>query len=491
MAWNGLTLTIDGRSVLTQAQVEKKLAFKSIVVGDGGAPQNFNTVKSLVHQLYEITEIMVDVSEDRCVLTADFPNVAYDYYFREVGVMVKTEDGEKLYVYDNCGDDAQYIASANGLEQTRKRIRLSLKISDVEEITIENPEILYVSYDDFDNLEKTVKEKVTAKGGDVSDTQVTEITPSEEEYPIPGASDTLKVIMGKLIKFCNDVKAGFGKKADSNHTHADATQSANGLMSAADKTKLDGVADKANNYSHPSTHAATMISQDSTHRFVTDTEKSTWNGKANASHTHSNYASSSHTHNYAGSASAGGSATSADKAAKLSTARTITIGSKGKSFDGSANVSFTLDEIGAFPNKRSGMSTQGQDFDNFTSPGFYEIGVDNGFDYAKTKHAPKINSWGFLLVFNSGWVCLQIYIPFKTDQYVDSNLRRYMPRAISYSGGGSGNYYSGVTVKECEGQRPAMAIRSKWGTGSSAAWSEWRYIWGSAWDGTGVFGKTE
>ena len=73
-------------------------------------------------------------------------------------------------------------------------------------------------------------------------------------------------------------------------------------MSAADKTKLDGIAEKANNYSHPSTHAATMISQDSTHRFVTDAEKSTWNGKANASHTHSNYASSSHTHNYAGSA---------------------------------------------------------------------------------------------------------------------------------------------------------------------------------------------
>ena len=91
---------------------------------------------------------------------------------------------------------------------------------------------------------------------------------------------------------------------DTNTTYSAATQSANGLMSAADKTKLDGIAEKANNYSHPSTHAATMISQDSTHRFVTDAEKSTWNGKANASHTHSNYASSSHTHNYAGSASA-------------------------------------------------------------------------------------------------------------------------------------------------------------------------------------------
>ena len=58
------------------------------------------------------------------------------------------------------------------------------------------------------------------------------------------------------------------------------TQSANGLMSAADKKKLDGVAAGANNYQHPATHPASVIVQDSTHRFVTDTEKTTWTGKA-------------------------------------------------------------------------------------------------------------------------------------------------------------------------------------------------------------------
>ena len=31
-------------------------------------------------------------------------------------------------------------------------------------------------------------------------------------------------------------------------------------------------------YTHPSSHAATMITEDSTHRFVTDAEKTTWNG---------------------------------------------------------------------------------------------------------------------------------------------------------------------------------------------------------------------
>lgn len=37
------------------------------------------------------------------------------------------------------------------------------------------------------------------------------------------------------------------------------------------------------------THLATQITEDATHRFVTDTEKTTWNGKADKNHTHSNY----------------------------------------------------------------------------------------------------------------------------------------------------------------------------------------------------------
>ena len=48
----------------------------------------------------------------------------------------------------------------------------------------------------------------------------------------------------------------------------------------AEKNKLAGIAAGANAYAHPSSHPATMIIEDSTHRFVTDVEKSNWNGKA-------------------------------------------------------------------------------------------------------------------------------------------------------------------------------------------------------------------
>lgn len=67
---------------------------------------------------------------------------------------------------------------------------------------------------------------------------------------------------------------------DSNTTYSNATNSAAGLMSKDDKAKLDGIAEGANNYKHPANHAATMITQDATHRFVSDTQIANWNAKA-------------------------------------------------------------------------------------------------------------------------------------------------------------------------------------------------------------------
>ena len=59
----------------------------------------------------------------------------------------------------------------------------------------------------------------------------------------------------------------------------EATTVAAGSMSAADKAKLDGIATGATAYTHPASHPASIINQDASNRFVTDTEKATWNAK--------------------------------------------------------------------------------------------------------------------------------------------------------------------------------------------------------------------
>lgn len=56
-----------------------------------------------------------------------------------------------------------------------------------------------------------------------------------------------------------DVTEALKGKANSSHSHGNATTSAAGFMSAADKSKLDGVAEGANKYTHPSYTARTGV----------------------------------------------------------------------------------------------------------------------------------------------------------------------------------------------------------------------------------------
>lgn len=62
------------------------------------------------------------------------------------------------------------------------------------------------------------------------------------------------------------------------------------LISNSEIERLANMEDNANNYVHPSTHNASIIKEDSTHRFITDLERVNWNNKVESSqlHEHSN-----------------------------------------------------------------------------------------------------------------------------------------------------------------------------------------------------------
>lgn len=122
------------------------------------------------------------------------------------------------------------------------------------------------------------------------------IAAGANNYTHPSSHPATMITQDSSNRFVTDSeKAVWNAKAST----AAATSSASGLMSAADKAKLDGVAAGANNYTHPSSHPATMITQDSSNRFVTDTEKVSWNAKASTA---------------AATSSAGGLMSAADKA---------------------------------------------------------------------------------------------------------------------------------------------------------------------------------
>ncbi|MGL5315601.1 MAG: tail fiber protein [Peptostreptococcaceae bacterium] len=109
------------------------------------------------------------------------------------------------------------------------------------------------------------------------------ISANANNYVHPSTHPASIIVQDANNKFVTDAQiAAWNAKAGTSV----ATQSANGLMSNTDKTKLDGIAANANNYTHPSSHSADMISTTSTKRFVSDAQIAEWDKKIHIVHDH-------------------------------------------------------------------------------------------------------------------------------------------------------------------------------------------------------------
>ncbi|MEK3969435.1 hypothetical protein [Paenibacillus sp. FSL H7-0323] len=141
----------------------------------------------------------------------------------------------------------------------------------------------------MDILDTTVNnkvDKVTGKQLSTNDytaaekTKLAGIATGATNYTHPATHPPSIIAQDASNRFVTDAeKAAWNGKAP--NTLVSAAPQSDGLMRATDKIKLDGIATGANNYVHPANHPATMITEDATHRFATDTEKSNWNGKPN------------------------------------------------------------------------------------------------------------------------------------------------------------------------------------------------------------------
>ena len=160
MAWKGLKLTVGGRNLLTDAQTGKNLKFLRLDIGDGEEPVNYNTRTELVHKLFSLEFISIEKTKEGCILIADLPKQSYDFWFREMAVIAKTDYEEVLYLYDNCGDDAEHVIATTGIEFKEKRIKLYLKFADVENITINTEGVLYITFNEFERGIKDIQNKL-------------------------------------------------------------------------------------------------------------------------------------------------------------------------------------------------------------------------------------------------------------------------------------------------------------------------------------------
>lgn len=213
----------------------------------------------------------VDVANDTEKLGGKLPSEyasaihTHDTATSEANGFLSKEDKSKL---DGVADGANNYSLPAATGAVLGGIKVGQNLSITEDGVL-SADAQHIDVDDALNAEsvnpvqnKVVKDALDDKAASNHTHSATEITEDETH------------------RFVTDTeKAAWNNKVD--------TEEGKGLSSndytTAEKEKLAGVAENANNYIHPDSHAATMITEDANHRFATDTEKTSWNGKIDSS----------------------------------------------------------------------------------------------------------------------------------------------------------------------------------------------------------------
>ena len=57
-----------------------------------------------------------------------------------------------------------------------------------------------------EKIDEELAKKADASGGDISETVITTVEASQDEYPVPAAGDSAKTVLGKVQKFFTDIR---------------------------------------------------------------------------------------------------------------------------------------------------------------------------------------------------------------------------------------------------------------------------------------------
>ena len=256
--YNGAVITTAGEGVIAQALQGTKLTWTKMRTSSVAV--STSSIKGLtaltgIEQTANITNASV-YSNSIVQISARFSNtgIATAYMIRTVGIYGQLAGGSEtlIAVMTAVTPDEMPVQDADA--PSAFIFTNHLTVQDAASITMGVNDTGTATVADLEL-------KVDKAGGDVSNTVAVTATASSAAYPIPAAGDSIKVILGKIRKFFTDIKAAVvglsisGKtitytKADGttgtlttqDTTYSNATTSAAGLMSAADKTKLNGIA---------------------------------------------------------------------------------------------------------------------------------------------------------------------------------------------------------------------------------------------------------
>ncbi len=171
---------------------------------------------------------------------------------RQVGVFAKLESGEeKLFaiMQDTVGDE---IPTAAEYPEFLLEFTSAIAVSNTDNIVVQISNNVFVTYEDLeDALKGYSKTSHTHAAATQSAAGMMSAADKKKLDGIAAGANKITVDSALSDSSANPVQnkvvnAALAGKSNTDHTHAAATQSAAGMMSAADKKKLDGIAAGAN-----------------------------------------------------------------------------------------------------------------------------------------------------------------------------------------------------------------------------------------------------
>lgn len=206
-----LKLTNAGRDMLTQGRAGHVLTFTKVVIGDGTATgaaiDSLTAVKSPKLTLPIAKNETVHAGQMRLQFRVSNSLVNTSFYFREIGLMAKIDDGqEKLYAYTTCGDKAKLVYD--------KTYPIQEKIINIDTVTdnavnvkvILDLSIMYATKKDIVDMIKPHKELAEL---DHPDSSVTTRKLRDKSVTLPKLADEVTDLLQKTyVKKTGDSMTG-------------------------------------------------------------------------------------------------------------------------------------------------------------------------------------------------------------------------------------------------------------------------------------------
>ena len=201
--YNGAVITSAGQNLLAQAISGTELAWTVMRASSVAIPEgtDLTTLTALtgIKQTADITNASVYGSNVVQVSTR-FSNTGIDtaYRMETIGIYGQVTGGSETLIAVMTAETPDEMPVYDQNSPSAFIFHVQMSVQNANTITMVVNDAGTATVADLQRL-------VNLNGGDLSNTVIDTFTAATAEYPVPGAGDTMKVIAGKIVKFCADI----------------------------------------------------------------------------------------------------------------------------------------------------------------------------------------------------------------------------------------------------------------------------------------------